>query len=40
MKGYISQQALISLIENWKKSLDKKGYGGAVLMGLSKLLIP
>ena len=40
MKGYISQQALISLIENWKKSLDKKGYGGAVLMDLSKLLIP
>ena len=35
-KGYSSQQALISLIENWKKSLDKKGYGGAVLMDLSK----
>ena len=27
---------MISLIENWKKSLDKKGYGGAVLMDLSK----
>ena len=26
---------MISLIENWKKSLDKKGYGGAVLMDLS-----
>ena len=36
-KGYSSQQALlISLIESWKKSLDKKGYGGAILMDLSK----
>ena len=35
-KGYSSQQALISLIENWKKSLDKKEYDGAVLMYLSK----
>ena len=35
-KGYGSQQALISLIESWKKSLDKKGYGGAILMDLSK----
>ena len=35
-KGYSSQQALISLIENWKKSLDKKGYGRAVLTDLSK----
>ena len=35
-KGYSSQQTLISLIENWKKSLDKKRYGGVVLMDLSK----
>ena len=35
-KGYSSQQALISLIESWKKSLDKKGHGGAILMDLSK----
>ena len=35
-KGYSSQQALISLTESWKKSLDKKGYGGAILMDLSK----
>ena len=35
-KVYSSQQALISLIVNWKKSLDKKGYSGAVLMDLSK----
>ena len=35
-KGYSSQQALMSLIESWKKSLDKKGYGGAISMDLSK----
>ena len=35
-KVYSFQQALISFRENWKKSLDKKGYGGAVLMDLSK----
>ena len=35
-KGFSSQQALLSLFENWKKVLDKKGFGGAVLMDLSK----
>ena len=35
-KGFNSQHALISLIERWRKSLDNKGYGGAVLMNLSK----
>ena len=35
-KGYSSQQALISLVENQKKSLNKKGYCGAVLIDLSK----
>ena len=35
-KGFNSQHALISLIERWRKSLDNKGYGGAVLMDLSK----
>ena len=35
-KGFRSQQALLSLIENWKKDLDKKGFGRAVLMDLSK----
>ena len=35
-KGFITQQALLSLIENWKKSLDNKGFGGAILMDLSK----
>ena len=35
-KGFNSQHALISLIEKWRKSLDNKGYGDAVLMALSK----
>ena len=33
-KGFNSQHALISLMERWRKSLDKKSYGGA--MDLSK----
>ena len=32
-----SQQALLPLIENWKKVLDKKGFGGAVLMDLAEV---
>ena len=35
-KGFSAQQALLSLIEKWKNILDKKRYGGAVLMKLSK----
>lgn len=35
-KGFASQHALISMIEQWRKSLDKKGYAAAVLMDLSK----
>ena len=35
-KGFNSQHAFISLIERWRKSLDNKVYGGAVLMDLSK----
>ena len=35
-KDFSSQQALLSLIENWKSVLDKTGFGGAVLMDLSK----
>ena len=35
-KGYSTQHALVSLLERWKSSLDKKGYAGAVLMDLSK----
>ena len=30
------QQALLLLIEKWKKNLDDKGYGGAVIMDLYK----
>ena len=36
-KGFSSQQALMSLIENWKRVLDKKGFGGDVLRDLSKV---
>ena len=35
-KGYNTQQALVSLLEKWKNVLDDKGFGGAVLMDLSK----
>ena len=35
-KGFSTQQALLSLLERWKNVLDKKGYGGAVVMDLSK----
>ena len=35
-KVYNTQEALVSLIEKWKKILDDKGFGGAVLMDLSK----
>ena len=35
-KGYSVQHALIALLENLRVSLDKKGYGGAILMDLSK----
>ena len=35
-KGYSPQYALLSMIEKWKKSLDKKGFAGGILMDLSK----
>ena len=35
-KVYNMQQVLLALIEKWKKNLDNKGYGDAVLMDLSK----
>ena len=35
-KGFSSQQALLSLIENWKMVLDKKDFRVAVLMDLYK----
>ena len=34
--GFSAQHALISLIEKWRITLDKRGYAGAVLMDLSK----
>ena len=35
-KGCSTQYALLSLLEKWKKTLDSKGFAGAVLMDLSK----
>ena len=35
-KGYSAQHALICMLEKWRTSLDKGGYGGGVLMDLSK----
>ena len=35
-KGFSTQQACLSIIEKRKNILDKKGYGGAVPMDLSK----
>lgn len=35
-KGYNSQYALLAMLDKWKISLDKSGFGGAVLMDLSK----
>lgn len=35
-KGFNAQHALLSMLEKWRISLDKGGYGGAVLMDLSK----
>ena len=35
-KGFGTQYALLSLTERWKKILDEKRFGGAVLMDLSK----
>ena len=31
-KTFSTQQALLSLLEKWKKILEKKKYGGAVLI--------
>ena len=35
-KGYSAQHALLSMLEKWKVTLDKGGYGGGILMDLSK----
>ena len=37
--GFITQQALLTLTDdNWRKRLDNKGFGGAILMDLSNLI--
>ena len=35
-KDFNAQHALLALLEKWRILLDKRGYGGAVLMDLSK----
>ena len=35
-KDFRRQQALLSLTERWKNTLDQNGCGGAILMDLSK----
>ena len=35
-KGHSTQHALLNLLKNWQKTLDKSGVTGAVLMDLSK----
>ena len=35
-KAFTTQHALLSLLEKWEKMLDNKGYGGAILIHLSK----
>ena len=35
-KGYSTEHALLNLLKNWKKSLDRPGVLGTVLMDLSK----
>ena len=35
-QSFSTQYVLTKLIENWRQSLDRRGYSGAVLMDLSK----
>ena len=35
-KAFSTQHAHLSLIEKWKKVLDNKGFGGAILLDFSK----
>ena len=35
-KGFSTQQAFLPLIEKWRIVVDSNGYGGAVLIDLSK----
>ena len=36
-KGFNTQHALLTPVENWRKSLGNKGFSGAILMDLSKV---
>ena len=35
-KGFSTQHALLPLLEKWKRVLDNKGYGRAILLDFSK----
>ena len=35
-QGFSAQHALVSMLEKWQKSVDKGGFGGGILMDLSK----
>ena len=35
-KVFNTQHTLLALVENWRKSLDNTGFGGAILRDLSK----
>ena len=35
-KGFNTQHALLTLVDNWRKSLDNTGFCGAILIDLSK----
>lgn len=36
-KGFCTRYELLSLMENWKKALENKSFGGTVLIDLSKV---
>ena len=38
-KGYSTQNALIVMLEKWRRTLDKKGFSAVVLMDLSKAFV-
>ena len=35
-KGFNTQHALLTFLENWRKSLDNNGFGGVILKDFSK----
>ena len=36
-KDFNIEHALLTFVENWRKSFDNKGFGGAILIDLSKV---